>query len=384
MTNGLDLAGADPGLRRARLVTLAALGSVVLTSLVFPGIGLLSEPAPEWIVLGAIGILGFVASEVGALYAAITPWLLETRRQRLTVVFLAVSVVSVVLVGPVGDDDWETWAWLGACVAGSAPLLVGLRAAPLVIAAAVAASAGVGWSTGGAAGSYALLTLGIGLMLAVMCALPGWLLGLLVRAQDGRVAQGRLAAAEERLRFARDVHDLLGHNLSVIAVKAELGARLTRVDPERATREAAEVQRLATSALADVREAVHGYRVVDLDEQLRAIEQVLESSGVRCTITGASSALPPEIASELAAVVREATTNVLRHSRAGWCEISIARDTDEVRLTVTNDGVVDQPADRRSYGLRGLAERLGDRGGVLQARAEDGVFTLEAIIPAGT
>jgi len=381
MTSGLASADSDSGLRRARIATLAALGSAALTSLAFPAIGLHSEPAVQWIILGAVGILAFAGAQAGALYAAVTPWLMETSRRRLLFAFAAASLMSIPLVGPVADEDWETWAWLGASIVGSAPLLVGRRAATGVIAATIAVSIGVAWTTGSSVGAYLVITVGVGLMVAAMCSLPMWLWGLLVLAQTGRAAEGRLAAAEERLRFARDVHDLLGHNLSVIALKAELGARLARVDPDRAAREAVEVQHLAASALTDVREAVHGYRAVDLREQLNAIEQVLVSSGVRCTVTQPAGELPTEIATELAAVLREASTNVLRHSRAGWCAIELARRGSEVRLTVANDGAADAAPDRHSYGLRGLAQRLGDAGGVLRTQVEDGVFTLEAVIP---
>jgi two-component system sensor histidine kinase DesK len=382
MASDLDLPGTEARLRRARIATLASLVGAVLTSLVFPAIGLLSEPAVLWIVLGALGILAFSGTQAGALYSAVTPWLTETSRRRLVVAFGVASLISIPLVGPVGDEDWEAWAWLGGSIVGSAPLLVGRRAATIVIAAAIAVSVGVAWSTDGSAGAYVFITAGIGLMVAAMCSLPMWLWGLLVHAQSRRAAEGRLAAAEERLRFARDVHDLLGHNLSVIALKAELAARLATVDPGRAAREATEVQRLAASALTDVRQAVHGYRAVDLHEQLSAIEQVLASSGVRCTVTQPAGELPAEIATELAAVVREASTNVLRHSRASWCAIELARRGSEVRLTVANDGAADAAPDRYSYGLRGLAQRLGDAGGVLHTQTSDGIFTLEAIIPA--
>jgi len=211
------------------------------------------------------------------------------------------------------------------------------------------------------------IAVSLGLTVAGMCALPAWLWDLLVQ------AQARLAATEERLRFARDVHDLLGHNLSVIALKAELAARLAPVDAERAGVQAAEVQRLATSALAEMRETVHGYRAVDLRDQLTAVEQVLRSSGVHCTVTHPTGELPPEIATQLAPVLREASTNVLRHSRAGWCTIEISRQGNEVRMVVANDGSGGTRPDRYSFGLRGLADRLADAGGV---------FTLEATVQA--
>lgn len=376
-----EASGSDPQLRRARIATLAALGTALLTSLILPGIGLLFERSVLWIVLGALGIVTFVAAQAGALYGVVTPWLAEATRRRLLTGFAAAAVLSVPLVGPVGADEWETWAWLGGSIVGSVPLLVRRWAAVLATVATLAVAVGVAWWTGGSAGKYALITVSIGLSVAAMSGLPAWLWDLLAQAQAGRAAQALLATTQERLRFARDVHDLLGHNLSVIALKAELAARLAPVDADRAAGEAAEVQRLAASALVEMREAVHGYRTVDLREQLTAVAQVLRSSGVRCTVTQPTGELPPEIATQLAPVLREASTNVLRHSKAGWCTIEIIRSGNEVRMIVANDGAAGAAPDRYSFGLRGLAERLADAGGALRTRNENGVFTLEATVP---
>jgi signal transduction histidine kinase len=259
-----------------------------------------------------------------------------------------------------------------------------LRRAPAALAAVatLAVAVGVAWWTGGSIGEYAVITVGVGLTVAAMGGLPVWLWDLLAQAQAGRAAQARLVATEERLRFARDVHDLLGHSLSVIALKAELAARLAPIDTERSAQEATDVQRLAGSALAEVRQAVHGYRAIDLPDQLTAIAQVLRSSGVRCTVTPPSADLPDEIATQLASVLREASTNVLRHSKATWCTIDVTHDGEKVRMTVINDGAAGGDGDRHSFGLRGLAERLAEGGGTLRTREESGVFTLDATVAA--
>ena len=373
--------GSDPRLRRARTATLGALGTALLTSLIMPGIGLLFERSALWVVLGLLGIVAFVAAQAGALYGVVTPWMAEATRRRLLAGFAAAAVLSVPLVGPVGADEWETWAWLGGSIVGSTPLLVRRWAAALVTVATLAVAVSVAWWTDGSVVRYTLITASIGLSVAAMSGLPAWLWDLLAQAQAGRAAQARLATTQERLRFARDVHDLLGHNLSVIALKAELAARLAPVDAERAAQEAAEVQRLAASALTDMREAVHGYRAVDLREQLTAVAQVLRSSGVRCTATQPAGELPSEIAAQLAPVLREASTNVLRHSKASWCTIEIIRHGNEVRMIVANDGATGAGPDSYSFGLRGLAERLADAGGALHTREANGVFTLVATVP---
>jgi two-component system sensor histidine kinase DesK len=373
--------GPDPRLRRARTATLLSLATHVWTSLMGPAVGLARADSVVWIVLGALGALAFVAAQTGAVYAAVTPWLSEAARRRLLLAFGAAAVASVPLVGPLGDREWETWAWLGASIVGTAPVLLRGRAAAATALAAVAASAGIGWATGGSIADYLIVTVSAGLGVALLGGLQVWLWALVVEAQEGRAAQGQLAAAQERLRFARDVHDLLGHRLSVIALKAELAARLAPSDPGRAAQEAAEVRELAASALTELRQAVAGYREVDLGAQLDAVRRVLRSSGVRCTVSGDPDGLAPEVATQLALVLREASTNLLRHSRAGWCTIELTREGSEVRMTVTNDGADGARPDELSSGLRGLAERLSGVGGALRTRAGDGRFTVEVTVP---
>ncbi|MDW5324764.1 sensor histidine kinase [Plantactinospora sp. KLBMP9567] len=382
MASPPDPPGRDPRLRRPRIATLVALVSTLLTALMMPGIGLAREPDPVWTVLGSVGIVAVATAQIVALYVLLTPWLTTSARRRALAGYAGTAVASVPLVGPVAGGHWPTWAWLGASIVGTAPLLLGRRTATLVVAATVAVSVVVARSTGGEVADHLLITGGIGLSVAGIGWFQVWFWDLLVQAQQGRSAQARLAATQERLRFARDVHDLLGHHLSVIALKAELAARLASVDPERAGREAAEVQRLAVSALAEVREAVHGYRAVDLREQLAATAEVLRSSGVRCTVEQPTGEVPAEVAAQLAPVLREASTNLLRHSRATWCRIEVGWYADRFRLTVANDGAGPAAPDRHSSGLRGLADRLADADGTLRTEHRDGVFTVEAVVPA--
>ncbi|RZU76439.1 two-component system sensor histidine kinase DesK [Micromonospora kangleipakensis] len=357
-------AGADRRLRRARQVTLASLATSLWTSLLLPGVGLTREPDPVRLTLGAVGVAAFAVAQAGVLYAAVTPWLAQRWRHRFEVAFALVAALSVPLVGPVAAGRWPTWAWLGASLVGMTPLLLRSGAA-LAAALTVVTSLAVAAWTGGPVGSQLAITGGVGAGIAAVNWVQVWFWDLLVEARQGHDARARLAAAEERLRFARDVHDLLGHDLTVIALKAELAARLAPVDAGRAGREAAEVQRLAGSALHRVREAVHGYRTVDLSEQLAAVREVLRSCGVRCDVVRPPGELPAGAAAELGAVLREAATNVLRHSRAGWCRIEISWDGAVATVTVSNDGVDPHVGpDGHSHGLRGLAERLASTGGV--------------------
>ncbi|MFC5750488.1 sensor histidine kinase [Actinomadura rugatobispora] len=202
-------------------------------------------------------------------------------------------------------------------------------------------------------------------------------------ADAAREAQARLAVTEERLRFSRDLHDLLGHSLSLIAVKSELAMRMAEADPARARDEMADVRHAAREALREVRAAVRGYRAVELDAELAGVRAVLEAAGVRCEIGDPPADLPPEVRSVLAWVIREGATNVIKHSEAGRCAVTIAPYGDSVVLEMSNDGA--RPSRRApGSGLAGLAERVEVLGGTLTAghRDRDG-FLLRAVVPIG-
>ncbi|SCL45520.1 two-component system, NarL family, sensor histidine kinase DesK [Micromonospora citrea] len=372
-------------MRRARAGALVSLAVGTASALALPAIGLTREPAGPRVALGAVGLGAVAVVLAGAVYVAVTPDVRDTARRRCRVAFAVVAALSVPLAAPVAVGAWPTWAWLGASLVGAVPLVARFRAVPPVAAAVVAVAAAVATTTGTPVVRSVVVSGGIGLGLAAVNGFQVWFWDMLVQAGRGQLAQARLAAAQERLRFAGDVHDLLGHHLTVIALKAELAARLAPTDAERAGREAAEAQRLAATALAELRRTVHGYRRVDLAEQAAAVGQVLRSSGVRCTVVSPAGELPAEAAAQLAAVLREAGTNVLRHSRAGWCRIEIDQEADVARMTVTNDGArVASAPDRHSHGLRGLAERLAAVGGELRTHREDGIFTVEATVPTAS
>jgi two-component system sensor histidine kinase DesK len=196
-----------------------------------------------------------------------------------------------------------------------------------------------------------------------------------------RDALARLAVTEERLRFSRDLHDLLGHTLSLIAVKSELGMRLIREDPGRAEAEMADVRRAARDALREVRAAVEGYRAVELDAELAGVRAVLEAAGVRCEIAEPPRDLPAAVRAVLGWVIREGTTNVIKHSEARRCAITLAHYGGSVVLEMRNDGVRDTEPGTGS-GLTGLAERVAVLGGELTSgrHGRDG-FLLRAVVP---
>ncbi|MFE6387773.1 sensor histidine kinase [Nocardiopsis dassonvillei] len=230
-----------------------------------------------------------------------------------------------------------------------------------------------------------------GLMFAGASLSMIWLWDISREAVAGQRARAQLAVSEERLRFARDMHDLLGHSLSALAVKAQLAGRLVERDPGRAGAEMAEVQVLARQALQQVRSAVSGYREVDLAGETEAVRAVLDAGGTRAVATGLEGLdLPPRTAALAAWVVREGGTNVLRHSDANECQISftLARDSAvgprTLVVEVFNDRARGGGQDGRESGngLAGLSERVAMGGGTLSAaRTPEGGFLLRAVLP---
>lgn len=340
-----------------------------VATLVVPLVSVLREPsATRW--LGVLGLLIVAVAYAVAL-----------REARLWVL-VAATLVSIPLVAPVGPDELSTWAWIGGGAAGFAPLLLSGVWRWMAALGAVVLSGLVGFFVTRDHTTYQMIAAAVGATIIAMAGLPMWFAGLLAQARAGREAQAELAVSEERLRFARDVHDLLGHRLTVIALKAELAGRLVEADPERSAAEAFEAQRLASSALAEVRDAVHGYRSVDFAEQLTAVRNVLQEAGIRCTV--ADVPVHGEGATQLALALREACTNVLRHSHATWCMIDVAQEDGEVRMTVTNDGTdtLSGKPSGEGNGIRGMSERLAAVGGRVSAEQSAEVFTLQVVVPA--
>ncbi len=201
-----------------------------------------------------------------------------------------------------------------------------------------------------------------------------WLLGIVAELDDARVAQTRLAVAEERLRFSRDVHDVLGRRLSAIAVQAELAATLADRGDESAAARMLDVRGIAHDALAEARELARGYRPTDFPTELDGATSLLRSAGIEARTD--ADVVPRGWHEAAGWVVREAVTNVLRHSEARVVDISYA---DGV-LRVGNDGAPVRDAGD-GEGLRGLRERLGALGATLDVAAADGRWTVAARLP---
>ncbi len=189
------------------------------------------------------------------------------------------------------------------------------------------------------------------------------------------------AVAAERLRFARDLHDLLGHTLSLIVVKSEVVRRLAHTDPDAAAREATDIESVGRTALAEIRQAVSGYREQGLAAELEQAGRALAAAGISVQVRTSGAPYPLEVDSVLGWVVREGVTNVIRHSHARRCEIEVRRDGEEIVVTVDDDGVGGSTA--HGNGLAGLAERTIALGGRLEVRPRRWRgFRLQAAMPA--
>jgi two-component system sensor histidine kinase DesK len=227
---------------------------------------------------------------------------------------------------------------------------------------------------------------------------------LIYALKETRAELARMAVAEERLRISRDLHDLLGHSLSLIALKSELAGRMIESDPQRAAREIGELEAVARRSLAEVRQAVTGYRQPSLAAELAAARRILASAGIDCRVDAPTSYdLPPEVDALLAWTVREASTNIVRHSGARRAGITVTVTGSTASAELTDDGAgpaaaggtpgpgatqaLGTPGDLGTpegpgSGLAGLAERAGRLGGTLLAGAgAHGGFRVRVTVP---
>jgi two-component system sensor histidine kinase DesK len=325
----------------------------------------------------AVALAGFVA-----LYLALLPPLraIECRGPRAIPAAIALLAALAGLTLALGAP--ESFALLFVYVVAAAALLLPSKAASVVIGV-TAAAVGGGLAVSGAEGStvlaFVVTILAVGALLAAL----GRERQANRELRAAREQVARLAASEERLRIARDLHDLLGHTLSVIALKSELATRLLDADAARARTELEDVQRVTRRALTEVREAVHGYRRLAFGEALDGARAVLAAAGIDCRVEGLPGRLPAETENLLAWAVREAVTNVVRHSGARVCVIRFAADGDHVALQVDDDGSANGASGDGGTGLAGLAERARRLDGTLEAGARPGGgFRMRLAVPA--
>ncbi|MGA8247533.1 MAG: sensor histidine kinase [Nocardioides sp.] len=191
-----------------------------------------------------------------------------------------------------------------------------------------------------------------------------------------REENARLALDDERNRFARDLHDILGHSLTVITVKAELANRLIDVDAERARAELADLERLSRDALSDVRRAVEGYRELTLPGELSRARTALSAAEIRADLPNSTDEVPTDRRELFAWTVREGITNVIRHSGARQCTVLLGEHEVEIR----DDGHGPESVGPGN-GLTGLRERAEALGGRVVTQALQPGFSLKVVVP---
>lgn len=234
------------------------------------------------------------------------------------------------------------------------------------------------------AGDGPWLLICYGALFPVMLLSGLWWWEIVVELDQNRRAAAELAVARERLRFASDLHDIQGHHLQVIALKSELAERLLNIDVEAARANIHETRLIAKQALEETRLLVAGYREVALDEELENAREVLSAAGAECELDVDPLPADAELHRALALTVREATTNILRHSSASRAAIRLRVTHDGCVLTISNNGVPDAGAadDARGSGLAGLRERVAALGGQLDAASDGDGFELRVRVPA--
>jgi two-component system sensor histidine kinase DesK len=362
------------GPRLARGIVLAVLASYAAIEV----IDVLTSPLPSHgaelaVDIPAIGLLFLLSIWVTS--AAAEQW---SMRQRLVVLGaeLLITYIPVIAFGTV-------WGDIAGYFAGSALLLLTGWMAWALYAATVCSILVLATALTHNAYNVAYLTVSTALLGLVLFGLAR--MSLLIRyvnARRGELAQ--LAVITERMRFARDLHDLLGYSLSAITLKAEFTRRLIGTNPGRARDELAEVLDIARQALADVRIVASGYRNISLAKEASSVTALLAAAGIDAQVDINCGMLEEKVDTVLATVLREAVTNMLRHSSARHCVIEASITDDTIHLHVANDGVP-RTATRDAHrgGLDNLATRMASIGGRITTgiRTTDGWFTVHAQAP---
>jgi two-component system sensor histidine kinase DesK len=330
------------------------------------------------IVVGLLAVVSYAGAFVG-LVLSNNPWTGVTTRR--TWILLGITTVLGIGYPLLLGGDWSGLPiYLGVAYAMTLPPKWAGRG--VVVAAALTFVLGLRMAPGATVALLAFETLTIGML--VLAFRTSRILVVQLREARGEVA--RLAANEERLRISRDLHDLLGHTLSLIVLKSEVASRLADRDPARSLAEVDDIQAVARQALADVREAISGYRQRNLTDELQNARNMLAAADIELTLTTSGTPLPDQVDGLFGWAVREGVTNILRHSHARTAAITVHRQDADAVLEITDDGTgpddADDLAETQGNGLRGLGERVARSGGGVTAgpRAEGG-FRLKVRAP---
>jgi two-component system sensor histidine kinase DesK len=362
--------------RTIRVARYAGIFSLLITT---PAIVSLvsDEPTPARVAAVAASILLFIVVFMHGVRGRAIP--------RPPAVVARAFVLMLAIAGALTIADRKDWGLLFyyAVALGALRLPSPWNVAAVPVTAAVAgATTAVGGADDGGTGALVLSLLGIGAAMVAM--------GEIMRANrelhDARAELARLAVADERERFARDLHDLLGHSLSVISLKAQLARKRLPDDPHAAATDVADIETVSRDALREVREAVSGYHKPVLDTELLGARTALDAAGIETTIDRPAVELPSEVEAVLAWTVREAATNVIRHSGARHSTIRLVPALDQASVEIVDDGRGVNGADGGGTGLTGLKERLARAGGRLEAGPRDDGpgFRVRAIVPVAS
>ncbi|QMV09360.1 hypothetical protein GJU35_29415 [Streptomyces lincolnensis] len=362
---------------RAPLVAVGVATAVIASFYVLAVLAVSALELPVWRTVEAVALLTCVAAlqllhssrTTHPLIKQLVPWTLLLQAALIAVGFLefhtAWSGVPGFLCGSLLLQlRWPlAWSLTAAVVAALdvAEILLGLPVLEIVY--------------------VSLSTLITGLVLFGLA----WLGQLVHEVHAAQRELAHVAVLKERLRFARDLHDLLGYSLSSITLKSELAHRLLPSEPEQTHRELREILQISREALADVRAVASGYRAMSLSREMAMVESMLSAAGIRSDFTWEiTTQLSGETDTVLATVLREGITNMLRHSTAETCTAKAVQTAGAVRLTLVNDGVTRQaqPDPLGGSGLGNLSARVAALGGTLSAAmGEGGRFLLEAEVP---
>lgn len=374
------------GLRRYTWWTL--IGVVVSVLVVFAGVWLARGDVSAWArLLGAAALAVTTVASVVPLHRR-----LATAPGGPPRGWLAAAATGAAVLGALelGSGEYGRWSIAPAIVVAVTATFLPGRGRRWLLGGAVAASAVPGpvvsWVVADGGQLYAaVFPAGLVLFTGWTMLGPLWAWDVAGRLHAARRLEAELAVKDERLRIAADLHDIQGHHLQVIALKSELAARLAEADPARAATEMDEVRRLAAEALRETRVLVQGYRRTTLEEEISNATRVLAAADIDARMDLAPA--PPGLSTAgrhlLGLVMREATTNVLRHSRAACADVEYRVDGDRARLRVSNDGAAPPPEAPSGTGLAALADRLAAAGGDLTWHHEGDRFEVAATLPVG-
>src|SRR5262249_31036029 len=314
------------------------------------------------------------------LYLSLLPpshWLARMRPAASLAALALLPVIAIVLLAAGAPSSFAALFVYFVAAAG-VRLPTRLALAGVALAAFPCGVAGLVHGDSRSAVAATVLTIvAIGLMMTAF--------GRIARAnrelRSTREELARLAVSEERLRIARDLHDLLGHSLSVIALKSELARKLVEREPERASTELDDIQAVTRDALAGVREAVQGYRRLSLAHELEGAKKALAAAGIDCSLGESEVVLPEDVDAVLAWAVREGATNVIRHSGAPHCALRVDANGVRAAVEIEDDGsgVADGATGSGLSGLRERAQRL--RGELEAGSRPEGGFRLRLSVP---